>query len=223
MTTPGREGRFDGYDVLGQAGHWDGVTREVVERRLGEPGRLRFFDDDAAAVAEPLLDLLLGQHGEPRVPLLAHVDARLADDSTDGWHHADLPRDGQAWLETLEHVDDDCRARFGNGFGDASTEQRMAVLQGVQDRAGDDWHGLPTKHVWELWVRYACAAFYAHPWAWNEIGFGGPAYPRGYKNVGVDKREPWERPQRDAHDPVPWVRRTEDVRRRHLDRLGGDR
>jgi hypothetical protein len=21
---------------------------------------------------------------------------------------------------------------------------------------------------------------YAHPYAWDEIGFGGPAYPRGY-------------------------------------------
>ena len=41
------------------------------------------------------------------------------------------------------------------------------------------------------------------PAAWNEIGFGGPAYPRGYKNLGVDKREPFE--VRDAHpadDPV---------------------
>ena len=26
--------------------------------------------------------------------------------------------------------------------------------------------------------------FYAHPWAWNEIGFGGPAYPRGYARFG---------------------------------------
>ena len=43
----------------------------------------------------------------------------------------------------------------------------------------DRWHGFDAKHVWSLWTRYACAAFYSHPWAWNEIGFGGPAYPRG--------------------------------------------
>ncbi len=46
--------------------------------------------------------------------------------------------------------------------------------------------------VWSLWTRYACTAFYAHPWAWNEMGFPGPAYPRGYKNTGVDAREPFE-------------------------------
>jgi hypothetical protein len=54
------------------------------------------------------------------------------------------------------------------------------------------WHGLPAARVWSLWTRYAATAFYAHPWAWNEIGFGGPAYPRGYKNLGLDRRESWE-------------------------------
>ena len=62
---------------------------------------------------------------------------------------------------------------------------------------------MPAKHVWSLWTRYACAAFYSHPWAWNEIGFGGPAYPRGYKNIGVDEREPWEVPKRPRVDPEP--------------------
>ena len=84
---------------------------------------------------------------------------------------------------------------------------------GVQDRDGDDWHGLPAGHVWSLWTRYACTAFYAHPWSWNEIGFGGPAYPRGYKNIGLDKREPWERPEVGARDPIPSVQRASRERR----------
>ena len=58
----------------------------------------------------------------------------------------------------------------------------------------------------DLWMRYACTAFYSHPSAWNEIGFGGPAYPRGYKNIGLGRREPWEVAEVDADDPVPWAR-----------------
>ena len=54
------------------------------------------------------------------------------------------------------------------------------------------WRGLPATRVWSLWTRYACTAFYSHPWAWSEIGFGGPAYPRGYGNLGMDRREHWE-------------------------------
>jgi hypothetical protein len=35
-------------------------------------------------------------------------------------------------------------------------------------------------------------AYYAHPAAWNEIGFGGPASPRGYVRTVYDRRDPWE-------------------------------
>jgi hypothetical protein len=66
-------------------------------------------------------------------------------------------------------------------------------------------------------MRYACSAFYSHPWAWNEIGFGGPAYPRGYKYLALGAREPWEVPERDARDPVPWIERAEAAKKRHAD------
>ena len=42
-----------------------------------------------------------------------------------------------------------------------------------------------------------------HPHAWSEMGFPGPAYPRGYKNAGVGKREPFEvADARPAEDPL---------------------
>ena len=46
-------------------------------------------------------------------------------------------------------------------------------------------------------------AFYSHPWAWNEIGFGGPAYPQGYMRLGpTGTLEPHERPGATDEDPV---------------------
>ncbi len=208
-TTPGGQGRFDGYDVLGQVSTWDEVTAGVVLRRLGPPEPMRFFAPSEESVAGALFDHLLGQWDEPKVPVLAMVDRRLSEDRTDGWHQADLPPDQRAWHLTLPLLEEDASDRHGRGFAALSRDQQAAVIQSVQDRAGDaagDWRGLPARHVWSLWTRYACTAFYAHPWAWNEIGFGGPAYPRGYKNVGLDKREPWERPERGARDPIPAIR-----------------
>jgi hypothetical protein len=34
--------------------------------------------------------------------------------------------------------------------------------------------------------------YYGHPTAWSEIGFGGPASPRGYVRMDFDRRDPWE-------------------------------
>ena len=38
----------------------------------------------------------------------------------------------------------------------------------------------------------ALEGYYAHPWAWDEIGFGGPAYPRAYTRLERGEPEPWE-------------------------------
>ena len=215
MTTPGEQGRFDGFDVLDQASHWDQVTQGVVLRRLGPPMPLAFFTQDESAVARALLDRLLGQDTDPKIDLVADLDSRLALDATDGWRHADLPHDGDAWRQSLAALDDDARAMYGRGFAQCTQGEQMAGVQRVQDSADGRWHGWPGKQVWSLWTRYACAAFYAHPWAWNEIGFGGPAYPRGYKNIGIGKREPWEKPERQPQDPVTWSQRAEQARNAH--------
>jgi len=215
--TPQNKGRFPGFDVLDQVDVWDDVTAGVVLRRLALPGSLAFFTPTEVGIAGPLLDLLLAQDADPRVPVLELIDERLAVGETDGWHYDDLPEDGQAWRETLAALDADARQRHHRGFAELITAEQVALLQSVQDLAGDgkQWHGWQAARVWSLWTRYACTAFYSHPWAWNEIGFPGPAYPRGYLNPGVDSRERWEVADQHGIDPVSFSERTERARRQH--------
>ena len=204
--TAGGTGRFPGFDPLGQARYWDQVTADVVMARVGPPPVTKFFTEAEESCARVLLDLLTGQNDpddEVAVPVLEMVDARLESGETDGWRYADMPEDGQAWRDTLAYLDDDAGRRCGTSFADAPRTEQEALVQAVQDLASGDWHGLPAAHVWSLWTRYACTAVYAHPSAWAEIGFPGPAYPRGYKNAGAGKLEPFEvRDARPADDPV---------------------
>ncbi len=189
------------------------VCRRQGEEAAGSAGSLSFFTNDEAAIAGVLVDHLLAQYDEPKVPVLELVDKRLAEGSTDGWRYDDLPEDADAWRATVKALDEDAVEEFGRGFAACESQAQMALIQGVQD--AKEWHGWSAMHVWSLWTRYACAAFYSHPWAWNEIGFGGPAYPRGYKVLAQGAREPWERPEVDAEDPVPWATRTEEARKQH--------
>ncbi|BBX26851.1 gluconate 2-dehydrogenase subunit 3 family protein [Mycolicibacterium alvei] len=209
--TPQHRGRYPGFDVLDHVDAWDDVTAGVVLGRLAQPGSLAFFTPEEAGIAAPLLDLLLAQDSEPRVPVLALIDARLAAGETDGWHYDDLPQDPQAWRDTLRFLGEE-------GFSRLRSDEQAAAIQTVQDLSVQDqtWHGLSADHVWSLWTRYACTAFYSHPWAWNEIGFPGPAYPRGYLNRGVDSREHWEVADHGTEDsdvdPVPFADRVERAR-----------
>ncbi|MBW8765643.1 MAG: gluconate 2-dehydrogenase subunit 3 family protein [Geodermatophilales bacterium] len=217
--TPQHRGRYPGFDVLSQVEVWDDVTAGAVLSRLSHPTGLAFFTPREVGVARPLLDLLLAQDGEPRVPVLEMIDERLALGETDGWHYDDLPEDGEAWRVSLAALDAEARDRFGCGFGELSPGRGAALVQAVHDTDGS-WRGLHAGHLWSLWTRYACTAFYSHPWAWNEIGFPGPAYPRGYLNPGLNAREKWEVTDRDGTDPVEVAGRLEQAHKEHARLLG---
>jgi hypothetical protein len=223
--TPQHRGRFGTFDVLDSVKAWDDVTAGTVLGRLALPGELAFFTPDQVSIAAPLLDLLLAQDGDPRIPVLALIDQRLAVGETDGWHYDDLPEDAQAWRDTLAALDADARTTHsGRGFAALVPSEQGALVQAVQDLAGSEerWHDWPAEQVWSLWTRYACTAFYSHPWAWNEIGFPGPAYPRGYLNPGVGSRERWERPDEVDRDPGSFADRVEAARRDHARLTGQD-
>jgi Gluconate 2-dehydrogenase subunit 3 len=213
VPTPGGREHFPGYDVLHRRGSWDAVTAGVVLARLGPTPSPRFFATEQEAAARALFDRLLAQDTEPKVPVFELVDARLADGQTDGWRYDNLPEDGEAMRISVGFLDEDAHASGGRGFAELARAEQIEVLERI--RTATTWHGLPAGRVWSLWLRYACAAFYSHPWAWNEIGFGGPAYPTGYKNLGVNGRESWEVGETDAFDPEPWAHRVERARARH--------
>ncbi len=219
-TTPQGQGRYPTYDVLDQARFWDDVTAAVVLGRLDPPGPLQFFTATEAATAAVLCDLLLAQDAEPRVPVVAMIDTRLASGDFDGWHYAWMPTDDGAWRDSLGWLTEDARDAGGDSFAALDPSTAAGVLQRVQDLGSDDWHGVPASAVWGLWTRYATAAFYAHPWSWNEIGFGGPAYPRGYKNIGVDKREPWESADTADTDPTAAAARFDAAHARQAELVG---
>ena len=189
---PASGSRFPGFDVLDLRSAWDPATASVVMSRVAVPAALRYFTPGEEATGRALCDRLLAQDTEPRVPVLDFIDARLAEAQTDGWRYEDMPEDGQAWRDSLAYLDEDAQEKFGQPFARCPAADQGELIQALQDAGSGDWHGLNSAHVWSLWTRYACTAFYAHPRAWSEIGFPGPAYPRGYKNPGVDAREPFE-------------------------------
>jgi hypothetical protein len=215
--TPGHaEQRFPGYDVLARSSKWDPVTTSVVLGRLEPPSPVqpRFFRDDEAEVVRALVDRLLAQDDEPKVPVFEVIDQRLADGQGDGYRYEDLPEDPEAWRESITCLEKDALTETGMSFAAADHRSQRDIIERIRLCEGS-WHGLPAQRVFSLWMRYACSAFYAHPWAWNEIGFGGPAYPTGYKHLALDGRENWEIRERDARDPVTWVQRAEAARKRH--------
>jgi hypothetical protein len=209
-TTPQMRGRYPDYDVLAAAGHWDSKTRGVVLDRVGKIPPITFFTETETVTLRAFCNTVTGQDSEPRIPVLEMVDAKLNAGRLDGFRHHDMPPDPETWRQVAANLDQSARERgCGEGFAAASPELQHEIIERFSK--GDlEWE-LPVKKAWEVLMRMVLGAFYSHPWAWNEIGFGGPAYPRGYARLGTGQREHWEAPPEFAIDPVS------DVRKRGLE------
>jgi len=213
--TPQMHGRYPDFNVLAQSGHWDEATRAVVLARLHPPA-LRFFDEAEARTLGAFCDTVMGQDGEPRVPVLAFVDAKLFEERLDGYQYAGMPDDRETWRLVARGLDEAAVERGAASYGEAELAVRIAVCQAFAEARLERgaWAELGVAHAWSVVMRAVLGAFYSHPWAWNEIGFGGPAYPRGYMRLGIGQKEPWEGDDESPLDPVP------DVRERGLDHPG---
>ncbi len=207
--TPQMIGRYPDYDVLSAIDTWDAATRKVVLARLEEPGPLRIFDASQAPTLRAFCDTALAQDADPRVPVPEMVDAKLADGKFDGYQYADMPDDRDTWRMVLTGLDEAARDGGAESFAAAGIDDREFIVGRFASAQlyGGTWEKLNVKRAWSVVMRGALGAFYSHPWAWNEIGFGGPAYPRGFMRLGgVATREPFEQPGATSEDPVRTVK-----------------
>ena len=189
------ESPFAPYDVLDKwsTPSWNDQTRRVVSRRLRDIPPRRFFDEREWAIAEAIAARIVPQPdraAEP-VPIVPFIDERLHEKRGKGFRYADLPPAPEAWRRGLAAIDDESRT----GFVELTEHEQDDVLRRVQQgtTASALWKDLPPRRFFTVFLLDEIVGeYYAHPAAWSEIGFGGPASPRGYVRLGFDERDPWE-------------------------------
>lgn len=192
-------GFYPGYRTINQIGYWDEATRKVVLERLNQSSVLRFFTAAEAPLAQAVVDRVLPQDDRPpeqRIPVLAGIDERLYSGRIDGFRYEDMPPDGDAYRQGLVGIDEIAQVLFGREFPRLTHLQQDSVLLTLHDakppEAAPTWRHLPADRFWRLLIDDVVGVYYAHPWAWDEIGYGGPAYPRGYMRLDHGEPEPWE-------------------------------
>ena len=189
---------YPGYDVLAKrhTQSWDAVSRRVIDRRLAVSHEPRFFSAAEWAVADAVCRRTLPQPADrPPIPLAALLDAKLLANIGDGFREADMPYMREAWKQGIAAIEAESQARHGSGFAalDAAEQDTLLGLMQRGELSDPAWEGLGSRNFFsKRLLSDIPGLYYSHPTAWSEMGFGGPASPRGYVRMALDRRDPWE-------------------------------
>ncbi len=196
-------GYYPRFSTLAQRKFWDAKTRDVVLDRVENVPPIRFFTAEQARILEAICDRVLPQDDRDdahRIPIVPQIDRRLYEDTHDGYRFEDMPPDREAFPLGIRAIDEIARELHGRGFDRLDAHDQEQILRSLHDGkpegAADVWQRMPVVRFWLLLVQDCAEAYYAHPWAWDEIGFGGPAYPRAYMRLERGEPEPWETDER---------------------------
>jgi hypothetical protein len=191
--------RYPDYDVLEKwdSPSWNEQTRAVVAKRLNDVPPRRFFDEAEWAILQAVCDRLVPQPDRPQspVPIVPFIDKKLHEKQGNGYRYEGMPPQREAWRRGIRAISAEAETRWGRAFRDLPANQQYAVLHAVQhgDVRSPAWKGLPPERFFTgTLLHEVTSVYYAHPAAWSEIGFGGPAAPRGYVRLGFDRRDSWE-------------------------------
>jgi hypothetical protein len=202
--------RYPGYDVLQKRNSpsWNDQTRAVIDRRMAiDPNHHAFFTDAEWPTLRAICERIVPQPPDRAhpAPVAAMVDEKMHKNSGDGYRDARLPPMREAWRRALAAIDAEATARYGRRFRELGALLQDDLLHAIQNGEVDQkaWGDLPAKAFFKKRLLHdIVSSYYAHPAAWSEIGFGGPASPRGYVRMYFDRRDPWEaaeaRPGREA-------------------------
>ncbi len=192
-------GYYPGFSTMSQKNFWDDATRKVVTMRVEQPPPIRYFTPEQASFWRAVFDHLIPQHDrtpERRIPLVEPLDERLYRNRGVGYRYESMPPDREAFQLGEEAINAESRESYKGDFVDLPHRQQELVLKAIHDgkpaAAKEIWKQMSVRRFWQLLMQDALEAYYSHPWAWDEIGFGGPAYPRAYTRLERGEPEPWE-------------------------------
>jgi hypothetical protein len=182
-----------------QKAFWDAATRNLLVMRVEQPPSIRYFTIEQAKFWRAVFDHLIPQHDrtpDRRIPIVEPIDDRLYRNRTIGYRYENMPHDRDTFLLGQQAIDAESAKRYGSEFILLPNHQQDLILKAIHDHkptaANEIWKQMSIGRFWQMLMQDALKSYYSHPWAWDEIGFGGPAYPRAYTRLERGEPEPWE-------------------------------
>ncbi|MFD0871679.1 Uncharacterised protein [Chlamydia abortus] len=190
------QSHYPTYDVMREKEHWDKHTRAIVEDRLDPEPEYRYLSLPEAETLRAVCSILAGDYrNEPIRFVLSHIDRHLHSNIGEGQRKQGVPPVRILIKQAIQAFDFMAMSRWQTPFHQLKEDQQRQIMIELSENRADPpyvWTGLPQTEVFNKLLTLTVEAYYSHPLIWSEIGYGGPAYPRGYIRTAIGQLDPWE-------------------------------
>lgn len=187
---------YPDYDVLRYLDEWDSHTKEIVRKRMGPFKEPEYFSDWEVKILSSIINNLVYDNRQEIVEwVIHHLDQKMSSEIGEGDRKNGIPPEKIFIREGLNAIDHVARLRQHKNFVELDPAKQFQILADLQLGKADqlyEWSRIPQKDLFKKLNREIVSAYYSHPTIWSEIGYGGPAYPRGYYRTEFGLTDPWE-------------------------------
>ncbi|MEW6624251.1 MAG: gluconate 2-dehydrogenase subunit 3 family protein [Bacillota bacterium] len=189
-------GHYKEFDVLRSFVKWDERTQRLIKDRMASGEKVVFFSEQEQELLLAVLEVVLAEKDEKLLKrVAAYIGDSLGNGHGKGYRDAALPDEKDLFRKGLQGIVDTAHELYqGRDFSKLTLEEKIAVIESLKSGQGRGitWQSIDSKKFFKELLTAAVSSFYSQPEIWSEIGYAGPAYPRGYVRVELGGQDPWE-------------------------------
>jgi hypothetical protein len=127
--------------------------------------------------------------------VIRHIDQTLHSSPGEGQRKQGVPAGKDLVRQGLQALDLFAKDEYDSSFLELEAAAQEKLLQDVgagNAKPQSAWNGVPQQPFFQKLMSLTVESYCSHPRIWSEIGYAGPAYPRGYVRTQLGQRDPWE-------------------------------
>ncbi|SHF28611.1 Gluconate 2-dehydrogenase subunit 3 [Seinonella peptonophila] len=190
-----KRSHYPTYDVMKEKDEWDNHTQQIVSNRLHPTTSYSFLTQEESTILQTICKQLTGDERESLILyILDHIDQTLSSPIGEGQRKVGMPKAKELIRLGLEALEQTSQEKYQISFVQLDKKTQLLLLNQLSNEQAltSKWNFVPQRELFKKLLTLTLEAYYSHPLVWSEIGYGGPAYPRGYVRTQLGQLDPWE-------------------------------
>lgn len=191
-----RDTHYPSFNVLDEKDEWDDHTQQIVTSRIDASVAYLFLSEQEAKTLSSLCGLLVDDSSRDALAfVVSHIDQTLFSSPGEGQRKVGVPTAPKLIRQGLTAIDQTSEQKHSAAFAYLNPALQKQLIQDIskeQAQPTEVWNDIPQKDLFNKLMQLTVESYCSYPRVWSDIGYAGPAYPRGYVRTQLGQLDSWE-------------------------------